>query len=104
MRAGTDIGYCDSDYRENNTMNNFPYCEEDIIAHLRKLEFYVNAVELREEKMDLYLEDNETLISYNFYDLEYYLYEEFTRKDFLREYDERFTPCYDENKYEDERN
>ena len=101
MRAGSDIGYCDSDYRENNTVDNFPYCEEDIIAHLRTLQFFVNAVELREEEMDLYLEDNETRVSYNFYGLEYSYYEEFTRKDFLREYDERFSSCCGSDIYED---
>ncbi len=101
MRAGGDIGYCDSDYRENNTVDNFPYCEEDIIAQLRTKEFFVNAVELREENMDLYLEDNQTLVTYIFYNLEYYLYKEFTRKDFLREYDERFSPCCSADIYED---
>jgi len=93
MRAGSDIGYCDSDYRENNTVDNFAYTEKDIIANVEALGFNVYDVILGQDKMDLYLEDKDTLVYYDYYNFEYLLYETFTRKDFLREYDGRFSGC-----------
>ena len=104
MRAGSDIGYCDSDYRENQTISNFVFTEKDIKANIEALGFDLEDVILGENKMDLHLTDKETAIGYDYINLEYHNYETFTRKDFLREYDERFTTCYDVNKYEDETN
>lgn len=89
MRAGSEIGYCDSDYPRAP----FEWCEQDIKANVEALGFNVADVQLGENKMDLYLEDSDTSVAYDFYDLEYSTYEQFTRRDFLREWDERFSPC-----------
>jgi hypothetical protein len=93
MRAGSDIGYCDSDYRENNTVDNFAYTEKDIIANVEALGFNLHDVQLGDKKMDLYLEDKDTYVGYDYLNFEYTIYETFTRKDFLREYDEIYSPC-----------
>lgn len=89
MRAGSDIGYCDSDYPRAP----FDWCEEDIKANVNALGFDLEDVHLGDNKMDLYLTDKETKIGYDYSDLEYHIYETFVRKDFLREYDERYSPC-----------
>ena len=89
MRAGSEIGWCDSDHPKAP----FEWCEQDIKANVEALGFNLADVRLGENKMDLYLEDSDTNVAYDFYDLEYAFYEVFTRKDFLREWDERFSPC-----------
>lgn len=93
MRAGSDIGYCDSDYRENQTISNFIFTEKDIKANIEAMGFDLEDVILGENKMDLYLTDKETAIGYDYINLEYHNYETFTRKDFLREWNERYSPC-----------
>ena len=89
MRAGSDIGYCDSDYPRAP----FEWCEQDIKANVEALGFNLADVILGDNKMDLYLKDSENNVAYDFYDLEYSIYEKFTRRDFLREWGERFSPC-----------
>ena len=89
MRAGSDIGYCDSDYQRAP----FQWCEQDIKANVEALGFNLADVILGDNKMDLYLKDSENNVAYDFYDLEYSIYEKFTRRDFLREWGERFSPC-----------
>ena len=89
MRAGTDIGYCDSDHPKAP----FEWCKEDIKANVEALGFHLEDVNLGDYKMDLYLIDKETDITYHYDDLDLSSYETFTRKDFLREYDEIFSPC-----------
>ena len=101
MIAGSDIGYCDSNYRENNTVDIFSYCEKSMRANLEKLGFEVGHIYLKENNLDLHLTDLDTRISYDFEDLDYDTYETFTREDFLREYDERFSPCCSADIYED---
>jgi len=89
MRAGSEIGWCDS----NHPKAPFEWCEQDIKANVEALGFNLADVMLGEDKMDLYLEDSDTNVAYDFYDLEYCFYEKFTRNDFLREWDKRFSPC-----------
>tara|TARA_R100001440_G_scaffold13790_1_gene23756 strand:- start:226 stop:555 length:330 start_codon:yes stop_codon:yes gene_type:complete len=89
MRAGSDIGYCDSDYPRAP----FEWCEQDIKANVEALGFNLEDVNLGTYKMDLYLTDKDTYVGYDFFNFEYTIYETFTRKDFLREYDEIYSPC-----------
>jgi hypothetical protein len=89
MRSGSDIGYCDSDYSRAP----FEWCEQDIKANVEALGFYLEDVNLGEYKMDLYLTDKDTSIAYDYENLEYDTYEILTRKDFLNEYDNRYSPC-----------
>ena len=89
MRAGSDIGYCDSDHPKAP----FEWCKEDIKANVEALGFNLDDVNLGDNKMDLYLTDKDTQVGYDYYNLEYKLYENFTAKDFLREYDDRFSGC-----------
>jgi len=97
MRAGSDIGYCDSDHPKAP----FEWCEKDIKSNVEALGFNLADVKLGDSKMDLYLEDSDNNVAYDFYDLEYSIYETFIRKDFLREWDERFSPCCGADIYED---
>jgi hypothetical protein len=87
MRAGSDIGYCDSDHPKAP----FEWCEKDIKANVEALGFELVDVVLGDYKMDLHLTDIDTKIGYDYYDFEYKFYEKFTRKDFLNEYDEKWT-------------
>ena len=89
MRAGSDIGYCDSDYPKAP----FEWCEQDIKANVEALGFKLEEVILGDYKMRLYIIDKDTHVAYDYEDLEYTTYETFTRRDFLREWDERFSPC-----------
>tara|TARA_R100000278_G_scaffold38353_1_gene34013 strand:+ start:2051 stop:2344 length:294 start_codon:yes stop_codon:yes gene_type:complete len=91
MRAGSDIGYCDSDYRANNTVENFVYTENDIKANLESLGFELVDITFCDFTIDLYIKDKKTGKEYDFYDLRYDEYEYFIRKDFLNNYDEIFT-------------
>ena len=89
MRAGSDIGYCDSDYPRAP----FEWCEQDIKANVEALGFTLEDVKLGDHKMDLYLTDKETHTGYDYIDLPYDIYQIFTRKDFLRDYNERYSGC-----------
>jgi hypothetical protein len=97
MRAGSDIGYCDSDYPRTN----FEWCELDIQANIEALGFELEDVHLSDCVMDLYLIDKDTNVAYDYIDLPYHIYETFTRRDFLKEYDNRFSPCCGADIYED---
>lgn len=97
MRAGSDIGYCDSDHPKAP----FEWCEKDVKANVEALGFELEDVILGDYKMRLYLIDKDTNVAYDYEDLEYTTYETFTRRDFLREYDERFSPCCGADIYED---
>ena len=89
MRAGSDIGYCDSEHPKAP----IEWCEKDIEANLEALGFSLFDVNLGDYKMDLYITDKDTQVGYDYIDLPYGIYEIFTRKDFLRDYDERYSPC-----------
>ena len=89
MRAGSDIGYCDSDQPKAP----FEWCEQDIRTNLKAFGFEVGHIYLKDNNFDLYLTDIDTQVGYDFEDLEYTTYEEFTRNDFLKEWDQRFSPC-----------
>tara|TARA_R100001086_G_scaffold14069_1_gene7088 strand:+ start:1285 stop:1611 length:327 start_codon:yes stop_codon:yes gene_type:complete len=89
MRAGNDIGYCDSEHPKAP----FEWCEKDIEANLEALGFSLYDVNLSDYKMDLYITDKETNVAYDFYNLEYYFFENFLREDYLKEYDERWSGC-----------
>ena len=89
MRAGSDIGYCDSDHPKAP----FEWCEQDIKANVEALGFNLVGVHLGDYKMQLYLIDKDTDVAYDYEDLEYDTYETFTREDFLRNWDERFSSC-----------
>ena len=89
MRAGSDIGYCDNDQPKAP----FEWCEQDIRTNLKALGFEVGHIYLKDNNFDLYLTDIDTQVGYDFEDLEYTTYEEFTRNDFLKEWDQRFSPC-----------
>ena len=86
MRAGSDIGYCDSDYPKAP----FEWCEQDIKANVEALGFKLEEVILGDYKMRLYLIDKNTDLAYDFEDLEYDIYETYTRKDFLTEYTKKW--------------
>jgi hypothetical protein len=89
MRAGSDIGYCDSDHPKAP----FEWCEQDIKTNVEALGFMLEEVILGDYKMRLYLIDKDTNVAYDYEDLYYDTYETFTRRDFLKEYDNRFSPC-----------
>jgi len=89
MRAGSDIGYCDSDYSRAP----FVWCEKDIQANVEALGFCLEDVQLGDYKMDLYLIDKDTDVAYDYEDLEYSTYEKCTRTDFLKDYSNRYSPC-----------
>jgi hypothetical protein len=97
MRAGSDIGYCDSDHPKAP----FEWCEEDIKANVETLGFDLEDVTLGAYKMDLYLIDKDNSVAYDYIDLEYDTYKVFNRNDFLKEYDNRFSPCCGADIYED---
>ena len=54
-RAGSDIGYCDSNYRENNTVSYMP-SEEDVTKHLESMGFDVSDVRVGDKDLDIYIE------------------------------------------------
>ena len=90
-RAGSDIGYCDSDYRDTFcSQENYNYTEDDIRTNVEALGFKLNEVQLCESTMELYITDAKTGISYDYYDLEYHIYDVWTRQDFLISYNEKF--------------
>ena len=89
MRAGSDIGYCDSDHPKAP----LELCEEDIKANVEALGFELDSVIIGGNIIELYLTDKDTHVCYDYYDLEQDIYKEFTRKDFLREWDQRFSGC-----------
>lgn len=93
MRAGDDIGYCDSDYRDGSMLFSHDLSEEIIRGQMSDMGFRLEDVQLGEYMMQLYLCDTDTGVLYDFFDLEIDIYESFTRKDFLKEYDERWSPC-----------
>ena len=80
MRAGSDIGYCDSDHPKAP----FEWCEKDVKANVEALGFELEDVILGDYKMRLYLIDKDTNVAYDFEDLYYDTYKTFTRRDFLR--------------------
>lgn len=84
MRAGSDIGYCDSDHPKAP----FEWCEEDIKANVEALGFELVDVQLFDHGIDLYLVDKKSGIGYDLYNLLYDEYEYFTRKDFIKMADE----------------
>ena len=62
MRAGSDIGYCDSDHPKAP----FEWCEEDIKANVEALGFNLDDVNLGDNEMDLYLTDKDTQVGYDY--------------------------------------
>ena len=89
MRAGSDIGYCDSEFKKD-WRTPFNYTEEDIKANVEALGFKLNHVTLCEKVMDLAIVDLQTGIGYDYYDLEYSVYEVWIKNDFLNSYNEMF--------------
>ena len=88
MRAGSDIGYCDSEYRAKHTVDNFCYTKNDIKANVEAMGFELEDVQFFDHGIDLYLVDNKTGIGYDFFNLRYDEYECYIRKDFLKMADE----------------
>ena len=89
MRAGSDIGYCDSDYREHNTHS---YISDDFVNNIVEAAgFDLFDAQLGEKTLDLYIIDKETDIEYDYYDLSYDELESYTRKEFLNNYDQKLT-------------
>tara|TARA_R110001583_G_scaffold35622_7_gene118331 strand:- start:317 stop:661 length:345 start_codon:yes stop_codon:yes gene_type:complete len=94
MRAGSDIGYCDSEYRRNNTNNTYGnISESDVESTVESFGFIMHDANLCEEAIDLYLIDKETEIAYDYFDLSYEDYNRFKRKDYLEYYDQRYSAC-----------
>lgn len=89
MRAGSDIGYCDSDYRENNTHSYI--CDDFVNNIVEAAGFDLFDAQLGEKTLDLYITDKETDIDYDYYDLSYDELESYTRKEFLNNYDQKHT-------------
>ena len=89
-RAGNDIGYCDSDYRKNNTVD-FQPSEKEVRESLESLGFSVEDIRLGERDLDLYI-THET-IAYDFIDLDWDSYNTFTKDDYLNQYDNAWAAC-----------
>jgi|TARA_R100000479_G_C6244330_1_gene150012 hypothetical protein len=89
-RAGSDIGYCDSNYRENNTVSYMP-SEEDVTKHLESMGFDVSDVRVGDKDLDIYIEYEG--LAYDLIDLDWDCYESFGIDDYLREYDEVYSMC-----------
>tara|TARA_R100000030_G_scaffold77526_1_gene60442 strand:+ start:446 stop:778 length:333 start_codon:yes stop_codon:yes gene_type:complete len=89
-RAGSDIGYCDSNYRKNNTVDYLP-SEEDVTNHLQSMGFDVADVRVGDKDLDIYIEYEG--LAYDLVDLDWDCYESFGVDDYLREYDEVYSLC-----------
>lgn len=89
-RAGSDIGYCDSDYRKNNTVPNLP-SEEDVTKHLESMGFEVEDVRVGDNDLDIYI--NHEGLAYDFIDLDWDCYELFAMDDYLKEYSDVYSMC-----------
>ena len=89
-RAGSDIGYCDSDYRENNTVGYTP-SEEDVTKHLESMGFDVADVRVGEKDLDIYIEYEG--LAYDLTDLDWDCYKSFGTDDYLTQYDEVYSMC-----------
>jgi len=89
-RAGSDIGYCDSDYRNNNTVSNLP-SEEDVTKHLESIGFHVADVRVGDKDLDIYIEYDG--LAYDLVDLDWDCYESFGMDDYLKEYDDVYSMC-----------
>ena len=90
MRAGSDIGYCDSNYKNNNTVPNLP-SEEDVTNHLESMGFEVNDIRVGDNDLDIYITYNG--LSYDFVDFDWDCYESFDKVNYLKEYDEVYSMC-----------
>ena len=89
-RAGSDIGYCDSDYRENNTNRNLP-SDEEVTKHLESIGLQVDDLRLGEEDLDIYFVHEG--ICYEIHDLDWDDYECFEKEDYLENYSECLSSC-----------
>ena len=84
MRAGSNIGYCDSEFRNNNTVPNLR-SEEDVTNHLESMGFEVNDIRVGDNDLDIYITYNG--LSYDFVDFDWDCYESFDKDNYLKEYD-----------------
>lgn len=89
-RAGSDIGYCDSDYRENHTIDPQPTVKE-IIKSLKNYHFEYIDVQAGDQNIDLSFEYKG--VWYAHYDLPYDLYDEFEFIDYIKEANQKETAC-----------
>ena len=88
-RAGSDIGYCDSDYRENSSPM-LP-SEGDVTNHLVSMGFEVDDLRLGDNDLDIYISHKG--VGYDFIDLSWDDYETFTFQDYLKGYDNIYSMC-----------
>jgi hypothetical protein len=89
-RAGSDIGYCDSDYRANNTADNLP-SDKEVASHLESMGFDVEDVRVGDNDLDIYI--NYEGLAYDLLDLDWDCYETFEKEDYLREYNDVYSMC-----------
>ena len=90
-RAGSDIGYCDSDYRDNNTTDNNP-SSSDIEESFEKS----GCTDVMAITSEHYIDEISFVyegIFYRRYDLEYSEYDNTTFQDFMIDCDETESAC-----------
>jgi len=88
-RAGSDIGYCDSDHRENGSP--MLSSEADVTKHLVSMGFEVEDVRVGDDDLDIYI--NYEGVAYEFIDLTWDDYDNFSQEDYLKGYDNIYSMC-----------
>ena len=88
-RAGSDIGYCDSNHRENGSP--MLQSEGDVTNHLASMGFEVEDVRVGDDDLDIYI--NYGGVAYEFIDLSWDDYNNFSQEDYLKGDDKIYSMC-----------
>jgi len=99
-RAGSDIGYCDSDWRENNTIDIRP-SDSSVENYLSSMGF--DNVDVRTGDNDLDISFTYKGVFYAHYDLDWDSYENFEFVDYLSDADQKESACCGATLYDDSR-